>query len=463
MQFKLNSFLVLIPILLFIGCKTDKKSEPIFFGGQIKNPKTSTVFIFKGDKEIAKASLSRENEFEFKLDSLKTGLYTFKHGKEYQYFFIEPKDSLLIRLNTWDFDESLVFTGKGAERNNFLLQLFLENEREEKLFFNYFGLDETAFISKADSLLQLKKLLFKQFKAGTSRQSSLFSDLIKMAINFPIYSNKEKYALQYKHKNNLKSLPKLSDSFYSFRDKEILKKTDFNNYYLFENYLWYSVYNKALHKKELDDTYQLSTFLLKEISKNVSDKKIQNTMLQQVFISSLLDESCGNHDKKLAKQLFFDHCTDDDCIKEVKDLLSVVETLKKGSEFPKLIVQNIKGKSVELSRAFTKGTVLYFWPKELSRIENMSKRVLYLTAKFPNIRFIGIDAQLDKRDWREYVHKNKFPERNQFRISKAKNSYFTNGIPRAVLIDKKGIIKSDYTYLTQKSFEDKLAILENNN
>ena len=56
-----------------------------------------------------------------KFKNLKGGLYTFKHGVEFQYIFLQPNDSLLLRLNTWDFDESLVFSGKGAEKNNLLI------------------------------------------------------------------------------------------------------------------------------------------------------------------------------------------------------------------------------------------------------------------------------------------------------------------------------------------------------
>ena len=38
----------------------------------------------------------------------------------------------MFRLNTLDFDESLVFTGEGAKKNNYLINLFLEHEKEEK-------------------------------------------------------------------------------------------------------------------------------------------------------------------------------------------------------------------------------------------------------------------------------------------------------------------------------------------
>ena len=136
MNFYIKYLFILIPLLSIIGCENSVKNGSTYFGGSIKNPKDLNVTIFKGGVKIATTELNQDHKFLFKLDSLESGLYTFKHGEEFQYIYLEPKDSLLIRLNTWDFDESLVFSGKGAERNNFLIQLFLDNEQQEKLFYN---------------------------------------------------------------------------------------------------------------------------------------------------------------------------------------------------------------------------------------------------------------------------------------------------------------------------------------
>ena len=45
-----------------------------------------------------------------------------------------PTDSVLMYLNTWDFDESLIFSGKGGSKNNFLINLYLQQEKNEKNF-----------------------------------------------------------------------------------------------------------------------------------------------------------------------------------------------------------------------------------------------------------------------------------------------------------------------------------------
>ncbi|GAW90036.1 hypothetical protein FPS14_contig00038-0012 [Flavobacterium psychrophilum] len=43
-------------------------------------------------------------------------MYTFKHEPEYQQIYFEKNDSLMVRLNTNEFDNSLTFCGRGDEK-----------------------------------------------------------------------------------------------------------------------------------------------------------------------------------------------------------------------------------------------------------------------------------------------------------------------------------------------------------
>ena len=128
-------------ILFALGCATKNENSKTFFGGKIINPKTKFVVLYSNDKVIDTLLLNHRNKFLATYDNLDEGLYYFEHGNENQYVYLEPKDSLMLRLNTWDFDESLVFAGEGAERNNILIDIFLEAENERKLFYQLNNLD----------------------------------------------------------------------------------------------------------------------------------------------------------------------------------------------------------------------------------------------------------------------------------------------------------------------------------
>ena len=108
-------------------------SSSTYFGGEIVNPTSDRVVLFRGEEPIDSAYLDANNHFEIQLDSLDPGLYHFFHQPEMQYVYLEPGDSLQVRLNTSSFDESLAFSGSGEAVNNYLINSFLEAEADENL------------------------------------------------------------------------------------------------------------------------------------------------------------------------------------------------------------------------------------------------------------------------------------------------------------------------------------------
>ena len=116
-------FALLVFVFCFSACNDSEKTAYTYFGGKIKNPKGKYVYLNKGKKILDSARIDNHNKFSFQLDSVKLGLYTFKHGAEFQYIYLEPKDSLLLYLNTWDFDESLIFSGKGTKSPTYGCQM----------------------------------------------------------------------------------------------------------------------------------------------------------------------------------------------------------------------------------------------------------------------------------------------------------------------------------------------------
>ena len=447
-------------LILLMSCDDSTKNKTIYFGGHIKNPKDNAVFIYKKDAKIATTQLNHDHNFIFKLDSLDTGLYTFKHGEEYQYIYLEQKDSLLIRLNTWDFDGSLVFSGKGANRNNFLIQLFLENEREDRQFYNYFNLDENAFSHKIDSILILKKLQFKHFKENSVKQNRAFEDLVKVVMYFPIYANKEEYPLHYKKYHHLEKLPKLSKSYYQHREMVKNNTNPFKNYYAYNNYLWNKIYNKSYYQHELETHKDLSVILLNQIVKQVDDEDLKNSMLQQTFINSLFDSNCSEKSKNLTKQLFYNNCTCDIKKEKVTNILSVINNLRNKERLPEFYLKNTKDKIINSKELLKSNLVIYFWPKEVNRIQNMAKRVNYLVKRYPKIRFVGIDGQLNNFNWKAYAKANGLELSNQFQLMEEnKDLFYTNDFPRAIILNNKGIIQNNFTFISQKNFEDFLIKL----
>ena len=119
----------LLGFLFILGCATEKEMPTTaFFGGQIINPSSEFVTLYKYDQRIDSLPLDKENRFAKRYDSIRFGLFKMEHLPEKQMVIIEPGDSIWSRANMSDFNASLVFSGPGSGKNNLMLLLSLNCE-----------------------------------------------------------------------------------------------------------------------------------------------------------------------------------------------------------------------------------------------------------------------------------------------------------------------------------------------
>ena len=222
--------ILLVTITTFISCGSNSKNTTTYFGGKIINPKSNYVVLFSMEKVIDTMYLGKDNKFLGKLNNAHEGLYYFTHGNENQYIYLEPKDSLMLRLNTWDFDESIVYAGKGAERNNILIDCFLEKEKDNKLFYKLNQLTPNAFLKKANSLLALKEKTYKEYTKNHTNETQGFNNVLKVALTYPIYARIERYPIANIKYNDKKEFNLVDKSFYKYR-KSIRIDNDSLMYY----------------------------------------------------------------------------------------------------------------------------------------------------------------------------------------------------------------------------------------
>ena len=115
---------------LVTSCSNKVDSNRIFFGGQIVNPSSTYVTLYKDNKTIDSLPLNLNYRFFKYYDSLESGIYKIEHIPEYKSVFLEKGDSIWARINASSFDESIVFSGRGAAKNNFMMDLLLSFEKE---------------------------------------------------------------------------------------------------------------------------------------------------------------------------------------------------------------------------------------------------------------------------------------------------------------------------------------------
>ncbi len=327
---------------------------------------------------------------------------------------MEPKDSISIRLNTWDFDETLVFDGNGADKNELLIQLFLENERETTNFYSYFSLDESAFNEKIKDLLTKHKLLLEKLQESNHKLSDDYIHFIKSVIHYPIYRLKELYPYYHNKRLDKESIIMPSDDFYAYRKELNLNDDKLIGYFGYQNYLRSYLYNIAYQKNNLNLlNTKFRNILLREINAKISNETLKNKLLYQEIDYMLFNESLEIDDENL--NLFFTNCTDSIAKSSIKQLLIDKKKLPNDELFPNFTLVSRQGDSLSIKSLIShKKSVVYFWSSNYSSNEYIGKRINYLTRKYPEITFIGINIS------NESIQNNYFIRRlsNQYYLPK---------------------------------------------
>jgi hypothetical protein len=464
--------LILIIITTVFSCKNNTKDlgDSAFFGGEVINPNNDYVTIHSRSGSDT-VYLDSRNRFLYKITNLKPGLYSFTHGGEYQMVLLEPNDSILFRLNTNDFDESLVFTGRGAKKNNYLIKTFMENEVENQNFRTLCQLEPEAFEHLLDSTRLQKLEELNQF-LKQKPYSDLFKNIAETSINYNYYANKEIYPFGYYGYGNLIHYKDLPSNFYDFR-----KDIDYNNeelidYYTYNKFLFshfnnlalQNYYKTATHNDMFDRTsviYNLAKLEL--IDSLVSNETVKNNLLNHTtrdFIS--VSEDSLETQKVLFS--FLKKSSNDKDKKNINNLVFSVKGLKIGKKLPTLALTDYNDTNVILDSIIQNPTVIYFWSSSLPMLmKNSHFKVSHLKSKFPNIDFIGININDDDRShWKNILKQHNYPIENEYQFkypNQALKNLAINSVNKSILIGADSRIINPNALLFTSEFEEQLAYI----
>lgn len=457
----MRKFLVILTMITIYSCnQTSTQNSLTYFGGQIINPKTKYVYLIKDGIAIDSALLDHENKFMLKFNLENESLFHFKHGNEFQYLYLQPNDSVLVKLNTWDFDESITFSGKGAEKNNLLINLFIINEYEDQNFYQFYHLDSQTFSKKIDSTISSKEKLLLKFKKSNQSISEGFLNLAKASIYLPSLRKKENYAFGHKKLLNLAEYPKVDNQFYKYRKQINLNDSTLIHYHSYQNYLNSLIYNKASQLKEKDTLDQsFSLIALKIIVKQSNNKTIKNLLLKQTIMDSFLKGSpCKFNDNEL--EFYYNNSSDIEDKKRISILFNDSNSLNNNELLNDFVIIDHQNQLININSLIeNQKAVIYFWSPDSMSDEYLISRINFLETHFPSILFIGINTNSSQSS----IDKTMIlPLKNQFFLpdnSLGKN-HINSNFPRAILINSNGIVENSFTFLASRHFNHQIADLE---
>jgi len=441
--------------VLCIGCETAAE-KGVFLGGQIINPSSGYVTLYKDKKPIDCLKLNTENRFFKKFDSLPSGIYKIEHVPEYHSVFLEAGDSMWVRINASAFRESMVFSGIGAPKNNYLNEMLLQLDREDEFLTPMYSGDRERFIATIDSL-QAQKIISWRLMDSLNQQSALSKKVTQAAYTYPYATRKERFALL-----RGSQWSKEEDSLYfAYRSGLEINEKDLSFFDPYINYLMNYLNQKALDSgQNYFQQKQLTAFNSKRleiIEKNIVHTDLKNNLARAVAIEEMLNfQNHNNHEDFLNH--YFNINSSKDYLSDVLSIHNDINHLNSGVALPEILLQNSALEDLSSSQLFDdRFTVLYFWSQtQMNHYRRAIERMNFLKNKYPKIRFVGISIQQFNGMALQANKMLGVDPRNQFAIKqfeKASKEWVITLLNKAIITDPKGILIEGFANFQSKDIE----------
>lgn len=460
----LRIFLLSLISSVLLGCVYDvENTTETYIGGEIINPVLDYIVLLQKGKVIDTIALDSRNRFSYKFKTDTLGLFTFRH-REGQLIHLEEGDSVLMRVNTIEFDESLSFSGKGAERSNFLANMYLHWEKENEGFTQNYQKNPADFEQLLDSLQNIRNRHLTRF-LSKYEVSQEFQEIASAAVHLDNHQRKESYPFSHYGKDKLSFINKLPEDFYSFRESIDRNNSDLFDLYAYQRYLNAFIDNQAFMIYGDKESYNTMSYAhtyheIEVINKYIKDAEIKDTQLQRTARIYL----ANSNDKKGVEQIFalLDKNISSPKVRaRVESLYLAHKKMEAGNKIPDLLlIEPSPERKVTLSSRLNRPTVIYFWSyNNQMHMENTHKKIEELSSKYPEFNFLGINLDIENEMWQRHLKKHPHNVKNEYRFDNtrtARKKLVIDDISKTIVVDKYGIILNSHSNLHRATFENEL-------
>lgn len=466
----IKKILLLFILSLLLSCNSSSNRDTCgsaWIGGEIVNPKTDHVILSHNRNIIDTIPLDGRNFFKYQLEQVDPGIYFFSHF-EYQALHIEPGDSLMFRVNTIEFDESLTYTGKGAEKNNFLMELFLSNEDMDNRLPALYSLTPSEFELKMDSLLQERLDYLNVFKTKHNVSKS-FESIAKAAINYSIYSKKEKYISANSKMQIYDKNIQIPESFYAFRENIDLGSEALRNYYPYYRYLGYYLDNLAFEQYKHNESFDHRSFSHNKAKIELIDSLITNDSLRNSLIRTsvaaylLYGDNAEEEAEMLAAFRKLNNSSFDN--REITRLAEATMRLAPGNVIPNVMLLTTDNTVKDLHSVIKRPTVLYFWSSQsIKHYRTIHTRASELRNKFPEFDFVGVNVDGHYKKWRRIVNNAGYNSQFEYQFDNfddAEMKLLVNNVNKAMILNRSSVIMDGNSNIFGLNIEQELLGLIN--
>ena len=421
--------------VFLLSCSTEEKVEINYalLSGSIENPTSDIVKVF-GDGFSVEIPLNEENAFADTLWIENDGYYSFAAGRESSSIFLNQGDQLHVSLNTEEFDESINYTGVGAEKNNYLARKYLNSEESGLDFESFFGIDEEDFVA-------LNSKLFTgdvDFLMSSAIPDENFVEMEKKALKYEFLSNISNYEEYHVYLTKDAEFEVSNDFYAKLNGFDYANETDYKIYKSYRTL----VANHYI--KEIDNAEGLqSTF---NGIQSIESNYIKNDLLNNFKYSF----SPAHSDLDLFYSLLLETSSDEEFKTAVTQKYEIIKNLTEGNASPSFAYPDKENKVVSLEDLKGKYVYVDVWAtwcgpckREIPYLKEMTKEY-----EGKDIEFVSISID-ETKDYDKWIAMLEDKEMDGIQLFSDKDwnsdfvkAYDIKGIPRFILIDKEGMIVS---------------------
>ena len=461
----------ILPLLIFMvfllsACdRSEDSGDKIYIGGQIVNPHTHYVVLAQNNQIVDTMFLNGKNQFGTQYDSLEEGIYTLRHNPENQIMYVEPGDSILVWLNTLQFDRSMNFSGRGSEKSSFLLDMLLNNQRNSDLILSYYKYDPERFSRITDSIKEQRIETLKELD-DEHNFSEKFLDIARTVIDYEYYDLRERYTFLIK-KYNSQFADEIPEDFHDYRSEIDFSNEALQDYDVYTNLVDDYLRSKSIENCDTGENRNRNCFELgnyNNIRRRIIliDSLTTLPYMKNNFLDRLVTRGIIMAKNQDRVDSILDVLEDIDYrnLEEAEDLAIIHKNYFEGTSIEENKLISTARQQVTYGDIITKPTVVFIWSLYApSHYKWQHNNIKTLRKKYPDIDFIGVNIDQDETEnWLRVVSNNNYNKDYEYQITNREVSkeVFRKYIHKIFFVNSRGVIVDGDAKLYSPNFETEL-------
>lgn len=430
---------ILVLSIFVTSCKEESDTAYVLFSGKIENSNVRKIDI-KGNDFETSVSISEDGSFKDTLYIKEKGYYDMRVG-EYTNLFLEHGDDISLTVDAKTFDESLTYTGKGAEVNTYLAAKLLLQEQLKGGPQEFYALNEADYKKK---LKTIKSALDSLLTASDLKNS--FEKLEKENIFYAHGGELLKYPSFHKYytkKENFEPGESFFDELKTINYEDEAAYTSIPSYRVLVSQKFSENFSKNYEKH---DSSTSKAFIA--TAESLPKGKIKDDMMNRYVGFSLTTDEYMEE----VYNTFMAEVQNEEYKTKVEEKYNKIKNLVKGKPSPVFAYENHKGGTTALKDLKGKYVYVDVWATWCGPCKAEIPFLKKLEADYHdnNIEFvsISIDTPNAYEAWKKMVVEKELGGIQLIADNNWKSKFITDyaieGIPRFILIDPDGnIVNAD--------------------